>query len=217
MTNLLTQDALAFDIPAPPKPEPGVRNWVQNVKWESQHGDQWCWAACVVMIFRALKKSHFPDGREVTQCRVYARAKCQDPEWFCIKAQVKLSGECRTLDCATAAARRTEGVVSETLTRLLPPDAPLASSEPGIDKMSDADIREMIDSGWPVAVLTIPKGSTRRHYVLIIGYDTEAGRYDVWDPDPDPKRGGVLPISRGRWSKIGTWEGAVALRPRPGQ
>jgi hypothetical protein len=191
---------------------PGRRNRIQGIAWQSQNANQWCWAACCVMIAEALGLSRLPGGLPLTQCGVVALTLGRAPEALCRQPANRLSGACANLDCTEDGAREIGGVVSETLRRMLPPDMPVAHSIHGLERIDDAEIRAMIDRGHPVAVLCdIPtrRGGGRNHYVLIIGYDTGRGEYTVWDPDPSH---GLRRISRGRWYELGTWVGAVVLR-----
>lgn len=191
---------------------PGRRNRIRGIAWQSQNANQWCWAACCVMIAEALGLARLPGGLPLTQCGVVALTLGRPPGALCRQPAHPLSGLCARLDCIEDGAREIGGVVSETLRRMLPPGMPVAHSIHGLERIDDAEIRAMIDRGHPVAVLCeIPTagGGSRNHYVLIIGYDTGRGEYTVWDPDP---RHGLRRISRGRWWELGTWVGCVVLR-----
>ena len=39
---------------------PRRRNRIEGIAWQSQNANQWCWAACCVMIAEALGKSRNP-------------------------------------------------------------------------------------------------------------------------------------------------------------
>ena len=191
---------------------PGRRNRIEGIAWQSQNANQWCWAACCVMIAEALGLRRLPGNLPLTQCGVVALTLGRAPETLCRQPTRALSGLCARFDCIEDGAREIGGVVSQTLRRMLPPDLPVAHSIHGLERIDDAEIRGMIDRGRPVAVLCeIPTagGGSRNHYVLIIGYDTGCGDYTIWDPDP---RHGLRRISRGRWYELGTWVGAVVLR-----
>lgn len=201
---------------ASPAPIPGRRNRIEGVAWQSQNANQWCWAACCVMIAQALGMARISAALPLTQCGVFALATGRTAESLCRRDDQRLSGFCARFDCIEDGAQETGGVVSDTLRRLLPAGMPLPVSVHGLEHVDDAEIRAMIDRRRPVAVLCempAARGGTRQHYVLIIGYDTDRGDYLLWDPDPAH---GLRRISRGRWYELGTWIGTVMLRDAPG-
>lgn len=176
-------------------------------EWELQQADQWCWAACAVMIARKLGVERVSDDLPLTQCAVVALVLDPAMEEPCTKR--RYLGDCRLERCATTESGALRGVVSETLEQLLPKGSPVPNSVHGIDNVTAEDIRDMIAKGWPVAVLTQPLGGDTNHYVLITDYDSDSGDFHVWDPAPnvDNERRASLQT----WYEIGKWIGAVML------
>lgn len=212
LTGTPTQVPFA-DLPAR---TPGVFNYVANIEWQAQKANDWCWAACAVMISQALGVWRNVDGQFWTQCRVLALVHPAFSEtlYSLTCPRDRLEGICDTASCADGNAQRTEGVVSNALRLMLPPTelAKVSNSVPDIP--AAATIQEMIDRGQPLAVLGHMKTSTgrmRRHYVLIVGYDAPRNDYFVWDPAVGA---GLRPVDlQNWWSEFGDWIGSIPLLP----
>lgn len=166
------------------------------------------------MIAQALRITRRAADPPLTQCGTYCLIAQKAPEAVCSSSAAnRLKGLCGFLKCADANAQAVPGVVSDTLKRLdLTAVGVQVESVDRLDQFTDSNIVDMINRGWPVAVMITPHGSTSdiNHYVLITGYDLDAQKYEVWDPDPTD--GGWRTVTRRGLDELGTWVGAVAIR-----
>jgi hypothetical protein len=169
------------------------------------------------MIGQAIGLSRINEHLPLTQCGFYKLVSGKEVAEICnLDFPDKLTGLCSDQTCAASSAKNHPDVVSTTLLQLdLQAPYPEVQSIDGRHNITDKQILEMIDNGWPVAVMIKPVGSNSdiNHYVLITAYDMENEEYEIWDPDPS--QNGWRTASFRRWTEIGEWIGAVALWKRP--
>lgn len=214
---LFSTDAILAPFVGRPLRNPGTFNYVSGVDYQAQKGNQWCWAACAVMISQALGEWRTTAGELWTQCRVVKLVYPAFTDKLCKPALPAnwLVGICGRFNCADEGARNTDGVVSDALRMMLPAaKVPLVGiSQPNV--LSNAQVQEMIDRGQPIAVLNHiddHNSKPRRHYVLIVGYDAPRGEHLIWDPATGI---GLRRIDRQRWYEdVGMWIGSVPLLAR---